>query len=246
MRSCLALLAAALLSAAASAEDAPARSVTRGDVITYDTWNARYCELLLVKGGLGRITADVYNTLGLNTCDPAVLAAIDTDAAAKATGVRAVAKNGPRFWVVSSLSSHVPKTPVPVATFGGLEMRRVGELALTREMRAHGSTPYQPTTIERDTEYGYPKGRPVFILDDADGTAWVMQAYSQIVDPKLTLSDLAGLGTRLKLPQGWKYRTVTLDRDLTVHPVNGTARILQDDLQNTYDACFDTACSYRP
>ena len=246
MRTGLALLATLLTATAAGAEDAPAKSVTRGDVITYDTWNARYCELLLVKGSLGHITADVYNTLGLSTCDPAALKAIDTDAVAKATGARAVVKNGPRFWVVSSLSSHVPPTPRPIATFGSLEMRQVGELTLTREMREHGSTPYQATTIQRDTEYGYPKGRPVFILDDADGVPWVMQAYSQIVDPALTLADLAGLGGRLKLPQGWKFRTVTLDRDLTVHPVDGTARILQDDLQNTYDACFDTACSYSP
>ena len=125
-------------------------------------------------------------------------------------------------------------------------MRLVGKLKLTREMREHGSTPYQSTTIERDTEYGYPAGRPVFILDDPDGSPWVMQAYSQIVDPTLTLADLADLGTRLKLPPGWKYRTATLTRDLSVHPVDGTARILQDELENTYDQCFDTACSYLP
>jgi len=28
--------------------------------------------------------------------------------------------------------------------------------------------------------------------------------------------------------------------------IDGHARIVQDDLENTYDACFDTACSYKP
>ena len=32
----------------------------------------------------------------------------------------------------------------------------------------------------------FEKGKPVFILDDPDGTPWVMQAYSAIVDPSLT------------------------------------------------------------
>ena len=95
---------------------------------------------------------------------------------------------------------------------------------------------------ERDTRYSYAAGRPVFILDDPDGTPWVMQAYARIVDPDLGLDDLAGLGARLKLPAGWSYRTEALTSELVVHPVDGVARILQDDLENTYDACFETAC----
>ncbi len=78
------------------------------------------------------------------------------------------------------------------------------------------------------------------------GGAWGMQAYSQILDPGLSLDDLAGLGSRLALPDGWSCRSEVLDRDLVVQPVNGTARIVQDDLENTYDLCFDTACSYQP
>jgi len=37
-----------------------------------------------------------------------------------------------------------------------------------------------------------------------------------------------------------------LDRDLEIHTINGEARIAQDDLGNTYDVCFETACAYRP
>ena len=73
-----------------------------------------------------------------------------------------------------------------------------------------------------------------------------MQAYSHIVDNRLTLESLSTLDRKLKLPQGWQYRVKTFDRDLTVQPVNGVARIVQDDLQSTYNLSFETACSYDP
>ena len=79
---------------------------------------------------------------------------------------------------------------------------------------------------------------------------WVMQAYSQIVDPDLSYDDLQTLAKTLKLPPGWKYRVKVLDRDLTIKAVNGNAHIVQDDLENTYDACFEEssgkACSFKP
>ena len=73
-----------------------------------------------------------------------------------------------------------------------------------------------------------------------------MQASSRIVDPNLTYDGLEKLGDKLKPAPGWKFRTKVLDQDLTIRAVNGTARIVQDDLENTYDACFETACSYKP
>lgn len=60
-----------------------------------------------------------------------------------------------------------------------------------------------------------------------------MQAYSQIVDKKLKLKDLAGLGSKLALPADWKFRTRTLKKDLTLNTVGATT-VLQDELQNTY------------
>jgi len=41
-----------------------------------------------------------------------------------------------------------------------------------------------------------------------------------------------------------------LDRDLNIKAINGDAWIVQDDLENTYDKCFEengqTACSFKP
>ncbi len=93
---------------------------------------------------------------------------------------------------------------------------------------------------------GFVKGLPVFILESPDGMPWITQAYSNIVDPNLTYVDLQTLDKKLKLPPGWKYRVEVLDQDLTIRAVDGHAKIVQDDLENTYDACFDGACSYKP
>ena len=61
-----------------------------------------------------------------------------------------------------------------------------------------------------------------------------MQTYSQTVDPDLTLDDLANLASRLALPDGWSYRTRTLDQPLRVDTTTEKASVLQDDLANSY------------
>jgi len=61
----------------------------------------------------------------------------------------------------------------------------------------------------------------------------VMQSYSEMVDPSLRMADLQNLGSRLKLPAGWKFPTRILSESLRV-VATGEARIVQDDLENTY------------
>ncbi len=73
-----------------------------------------------------------------------------------------------------------------------------------------------------------------------------MQAYSLIVDPTLTYDLLASLGSKLKLPPGWKFRVKVLGKDLTIRAVNGIAHIMQDDLESTYDLCGDGSSNYQP
>jgi hypothetical protein len=79
--------------------------------------------------------------------------------------------------------------------------------------------------------------------------AWILQAYSRIVDPNLTYDDLKTLDKKLKLPSGWRYRVKVLDQDLGVDAIDGVVRIVQDNLQGTYNACFETDnkknCSYK-
>ena len=83
-------------------------------------------------------------------------------------------------------------------------------------------------------------------MEDSDGTPWVMLAFGQIIDPSLSYDGLRDLGSKLKLSPGWKYRVVTLDKDLTISTPQDYNWIVQDDPQNTYDACKEGACNYKP
>jgi hypothetical protein len=93
--------------------------------------------------------------------------------------------------------------------------------------------PYRELTIDRDTIYRFKAGNPVFLLEGPDGSRYAMQAYAQIVDKSLDYAGLPALGSRLKLPSGWRYTTLTPETDLVLG-AKGTATVVQDELENTY------------
>jgi hypothetical protein len=61
-----------------------------------------------------------------------------------------------------------------------------------------------------------------------------MVSYTNKQTPDLTIDKLDSLGDLLKLPQGWKFRTATLAKDLVLEPKAGFAGITQDDKANLY------------
>ena len=215
--------------------------------------NYRYCEIFLIGGNPFDLEGAVYNTTELNigadkrdSCPAEMWSKVDTKALKDEFHVLGVFKNGPRYWMYDWA-----ETPIGnVKNLSGLQFRWINYVQLPSNMLERGSTFYKPTTVERKSHQGYAKGQTIFILDDPDGTPWIMQAYSLIVDPNLKYDDLKTLGTKLKLPPGWRYRFKVLDRDLEVHAINGTARIVQDDLEDTYNACFteggELACTFQP
>jgi hypothetical protein len=184
------------------------------------------------------LVAPPYNSADhRDTCPQALWDKVDPETLKNQYGVLGVFKNGPRHWCSDWGELPVGKE----RDFDGLQTRWVATVSLPREflLQKKGSTAYRPTTVARKSKQGYGKGQTVFILDDPQGTPWVLQAYSHIVDPSLKWEDLPKLGERLKLPEGWKYRARVLDRELTAGTIRGIARIVQDDLQNTYNACFE-------
>jgi hypothetical protein len=194
----------------------------------------RYGEILLINSQAGQLTATVYNTTGLNDCPPATWRSLDPRELAKDFGVPAVYLNGPRFWMLDQIAA---RATGEVLSFGGLHARRVAELPLPPDLDpagGPGARSYRDITIRRDTEWIFAAGLPVYELLTPDGRTYVMQAYSHIVDDSLTLDSLPALGDSLRLPEGWRYRTRTPDRDLTLGTVAGVAHVLQDELQNTY------------
>jgi hypothetical protein len=245
------LAAAALLAGCASLPD----DSKDAKVMRFDNLRAmRYCEVFLIGGDAitKNLSANFYNTTDLNnaanprdTCPAAMWAKVDAETLKKQFDVLAVFKNGPRGWANDWI-----ELPTGVERdFNGLKARWMGNVQLPKEF-GKGSVAYQPTTVSRKSKMGFAKGQPVFIVESPDGVPWVMQAYSNIVDPDLTYAQLKDLGSKLKLAPGWKFRVKVLEQDLMIQAVDGKARIVQDDLENTYDACFveagQKACSVMP
>jgi hypothetical protein len=213
----------------------------------------RYCEVFLIGGTIfpKNLQAAFYNTTDLNnaanprdTCPAGIWDKVDAEGLKKQYDVWGVFKNGPRGWTMDWIE--LPAGPV--RTFDGLQAQWMGQVRLPKnvELGKKGSSAYKPTDVHRKSVMTFEKGKPVFILDDPQGTPWVMQAFSDIVDPNLTYDQLEKLGDVLKPALGWKFRVAVLDRDLTIKAVDGVAHIVQDELENTYDQCFSDACTYKP
>ena len=194
-----------------------------------DVFGKRYGEVLLVRMGASGPEATVYNSFPLNDCPAQLWDALDAAAIAAENGAVAALLNGPRYWLMSGIEKRAGE-PQPTKSFGGIEMIEQACVQLS----SNNPAPYSVNTVDRRAVFTFDAGRPVFELVDADGRRWVMQTYSQIVDKTLTLSDLAGLGSRLNLPAGWRYETRTLTEPLVVDTTERPANVLQDDLTNSY------------
>ena len=156
-------------------------------------------------------------------------AALDPQALAAENGVAAALLNGPRYW----LMSEIVKTREDVGEkkiFGGIEMLQQA----TVELSSMNPAPYSVNKVSRRTVFLFGAGRPVFELIDPQGQRWVMQSWSQTVEPTLSLADLPDLGGRLQLPDGWSYRTSVLTSTLSIDTTTDAATVTQDSLGNTY------------
>jgi hypothetical protein len=212
----------------------------------------RYAEIFLiwVEPATQHLVGNVYNTYGLNdteitgdSCPGQALAKINVDALKARYGVLGAFVNGPRLWTLDWI-----EVPSGVQRdFSGLQAAWVGKVDLSgMDLSKPGGTAYQPTTIERNTEFGFRAGKPVFVLDGPDGTSWVMKSAGLIVDPDQRFDRLAGLGNRLKPAPGWMFRAQELEEDLILRPEAGVAGIVQDELGNTYDLVGPGYSNYKP
>ncbi len=192
----------------------------------------RYCEVLLVHLTGSGLAATVYNTYPLNSCPEDKWAALDRAAIAAANGVPYAELNGPRFWLMNSIAKLRTGAQV-VKTFGGIAMIEEATVLLGGTVAA-AQVPFTPHTVSRQAVFTFAAGRQVYELVDPDGIVWVMQTYSQIKDPTLSMADLPGLASRLMMPSGWTYRVRTLTRPLVVATATRAAQVLQDNLENSY------------
>ncbi len=197
----------------------------------------RYCEILVVTGGLTDLTATVYNTLGCNKCPLDKWQKIDAEKLKKELNAQAVFLNGPRYFMMDKIGQTTAESKK--TSIGGLEMKARATVKLSLADIIKGKAkPYEERTVTRSTEYIFSKGSMVYELISPDNHVYVMQSYAQIVEPGLTeanLGDMSYMGTRNKLPKGWSYTKLELAEDLVLSTVETKqAYVIQDDLQNSY------------
>ncbi len=202
------------------------------ETLPADLRGVRYCETLLGKLSGDLLQIDVYNTLGLNDCPAELWAKQDVAALKAETMSDVVVLNGPRLWLVNSLagSKLLDET---VRTLGGIAMRKAGAIQFPVTALMEMQKPYALRTIQRDSVATFSAGKSVFELVDAEAHVYTMQSYSLQTEPQ-TEATLATLGSRLKVPAGWTFRTRTLTADLVVRAVDKTATVTTDELNNTY------------
>jgi len=195
--------------------------------------NVRYCEIIPVTRKGAKLTAWVYNTLGLNDCPACEWDALTEDQVNEAYGSVSAKLNGPRYWVIDKLVGSGSTATGQKFTFGGIEMELRASIKTRFREGTVGEEFYVPNQVQRDTVYTYRAGQPVYELTSPQGDVYIMQSYAQIQDKNLTIDGLASLGSKLALPEGWTYATRTPTEDFEL-PSNGLAYVINDDLYNSY------------
>lgn len=195
----------------------------------------RYCEVLLLNVGDQGLQAEVYNTYPLNDCPDETWLGLDGAAIAAKEAVPFALINGPRFWLMDSVE-RLDDGSIITKTFTG----SAGDIDMNRYAVVTLGTPdtigqaYTPQSVDRKSRFTFRAGSTIFVLIDPTGSRFVMQSWSQQRDPALVEADLAQLGGRLDLPEGWTFTTETLANDLVVDSTSVPARVFQDELMNTY------------
>ena len=191
----------------------------------------RYGEVLpvfLLEDGLH---AEVYGTQMLNDCPQHLWEKLDATHIAKELGAVLVKLNGPRKWVLDGLGTKVAPVEPVLREFGGIMFRRIATLHLGDKP---GAGPYSENKVNRGAVFFFDAGKPVYELVNPEGKAYVMQALCMGVDASMSEESLATLGGRLKMPEGWSYRTRVLEQELVIDTTASLATVLQDEFENSY------------
>jgi hypothetical protein len=216
--------------AAAAQTASPASSATQPQELR----DVRYCEVIPSVQNGSTVTTYVYNTLGYNNCPRGKWNKLTEQEVNQEFGSQQAVLNGPRHFVIDYAQATSPASNGSTTfTFGGIKTGLRATLTTQAGQPTVGQQAYVPNQVARDTIFTFLAGRPIFELTAPDGHVYVMQSYSQIVDPRLTYRDLPRLGCVLKLPAGWSYSTKTLTHTLKLNS-NGLAYVVNDNLGNSY------------
>ena len=198
-----------------------------------DLRDIRYCEILVVNRTLATFEIDVYNTIGSSDCPSEVWNQIDTEALAKTYNAFTVETNGPRYWVINAVTGTGETAAGKIVDLDGLEMKLIAEIEMKVWDALSKDSFYKEKEVQRSNTWTFYAGNMVYELINPEGDVYRMQSYAQIVDPALTIEDLASLGERLDLPEGWTYQPRLLEHDSELE-ADGLAYMIQDEFRNSY------------
>jgi hypothetical protein len=214
----------------------------------------RYIEIFLAfpDPKTGKLVAACYNPMftpdgipaSKNTAPQELVEGLDFDKMKQEYGVKGASLNGPKIWTPdwADLDAGV------VRDFNGIKAAWVAQLIMDKDAGVSETTPYKPTTILRNSSLGWKKGTTVLLLDDAEGNTWIIKGFQLGLKPQYTYEQFvaAGQSNFKNLPEGWKFRVKTLDKDLNESPENGVATIMADEFFNVYDKTGPGMSDYKP
>ncbi len=138
-----------------------------------------------------------------------------------------VIKNGPHWWACDSATFQFGTEALEV---GGIGFRWAANISV--EIVSSGGLAankrYDPAESSKKGELRYTAGQPVYELVTPGGEVYLMQSTA------IEIEGFETLGERLTLPDGWSYRSRTLDDDLT-YEMDGAVSVVMDDLGNVYN-----------
>jgi hypothetical protein len=222
-----------------------------------NTREYRYMEVFITCPGAG---TGIYNTMALNiqpdnsrdSAPEDLMANYSDEQVREDYNATKVYMSGIRHWTHDKMRVTLSNN---VRNLNGLDTRWGADAAVDEVDMSKGEQFYTAIPVTCNRTWYYEKGKPVFILDAPNNMTFIMQSYALIVDPDQTYEDLNTLGERLNLPEGWSYRVEVLDQDLEINGITADGkdnqwRVTQDDLVNTYSACWESdgqsSCNYRP
>ena len=151
-----------------------------------------------------------------------------------------------RYWMMDMLRIYLGNN---VRNLDGLDTR----FGAFTNSAPNGSTSnaFKIASVTRNSTFYFDAGKPVFILDAPNGMTFIQQSWVLSAGP----FENPTIRSKLTLPSGWKWRTETLTKALTINgiPENGTTnqwKVVQDNLGDSYSACWTTggqsSCNYQP
>jgi hypothetical protein len=201
-------------------------------------YQMRYCEVLVFTETGSGYEAEVWNSQGVSDCPEELVRALDGEVIAQEIGAVWAWVNGPRFWLRDDKEINgFPPGFIGLQDirrdFGGIELRLVTSVEVPGA-NLDESAGYNIGLVSRDTVWIYNAGRRVYELENPDGARYLMQSFSTAVNPRLDITQLRYLGERLRLPDGWLFRSYVLEEELRLPTVDGIAEMVTDDFSNSY------------